>query len=282
MKIHRSRHEEHFTIFPNALIRDERLSYRARGVLMELLSRPDDWKSTADSLAIHARQKRVKGEGRDAMRGAFAELKAAGYIVVEKGKGPGGTHTSVLHVHDTPQDVTSKNAQKPSSVRGTGNQSSDNQASADQSSENQASKRRTGEGSTGERSTEKEESFRDRSALSGSIASDQASDEIEAQQRQREQQLQRSEEELKRRWDLVDALSPEDLRAVMLKLEKQRPTIYRKARQDALGQHKGDGITGTPKGVDNLACKFALLHYASKGITTPAFLANPLGLKDTA
>lgn len=149
MKIHRSKHTEHFTILPNAALRDERLSYRARGVLMELLSRPEDWQTTADALARTAKQQRgKKGEGRDAMRGAFAELKAAGYLVVSKGKGEGGTHTTELHVYDVAQDVTSDDAQKPRSDRGTGNQSSENQASADQSSENQASLERTGDGRT--------------------------------------------------------------------------------------------------------------------------------------
>lgn len=282
MKVHRSRHTEHFTILPNAALRDERLSYRARGVLMELLSRPEDWQATADALSRTAKKQRgKKGEGRDAMRGAFAELKAAGYIVATKGEGESGTHTTELYVYDVPQDVTSENAQKPSSDRGTGFQSSESQASGDQSSEDQASLRRTDDGSTDERSTEEEESFRARSARSGSIASDQARDEQAAKQQREERQRQRAAE-LNRRWDLVDALSPDDLRAAMLKLEKQRPTIYRKARQNALEQLKGDGISSTPKGVDNLACKFALLHYANKGINTPAFLANPLGLEATA
>ena len=149
MKIHRSKHTEHFTILPNAALRDPRLSYRARGVLMELLSRPEDWQATADSLSRTAKKERgKKGEGRDAMRGAFAELKSAGYIVASRVDGESGTHTTELHVYDVAQDVTSEDAENPSSGRGTENQASDNQASADQSSENQASLRRTGDGRT--------------------------------------------------------------------------------------------------------------------------------------
>lgn len=149
MKVHRSKHTEHFTILPNAALRDPRLSYRARGVLMELLSRPEDWQATADSLSRTAKKERgKKGEGRDAMRGAFAELKAAGYIVASRIDGESGTHTTELHVYDVAQDVTSEDAQNPRSDRGTENQASVNQSSADQSSENQASLRRTGDGST--------------------------------------------------------------------------------------------------------------------------------------
>lgn len=149
MKVHRSKHTEHFTILPNAALRDPRLSYRARGVLMELLSRPEDWQATADSLSRTAKKERgKKGEGRDAMRGAFAELKAAGYIIASRVDGESGTHTTELHVYDVAQDVTSEDAQNPRSDRGTENQASVNQSSADQSSENQASLRRTGDGST--------------------------------------------------------------------------------------------------------------------------------------
>lgn len=149
MKVHRTKHTENFTILPNAALRDERLSYRARGVLMELLSRPEDWQATADSLSRAAKKQRgKKGEGRDAMRGAFAELKAAGYIVASRVDGEGGTHMTELHVYDVAQDVTSEDEQNPRSDRGTENQSSENQASVDQSSENQASLRRTGDGRT--------------------------------------------------------------------------------------------------------------------------------------
>ncbi|WP_053619601.1 hypothetical protein [Nocardiopsis sp. NRRL B-16309] len=282
MKIIRSRHEDHFTIFPNALIRDPRLSWAARGVLMELLSRPDDWKTTADELARTAKRERNKrGEGREAVRALFGEIEAAGYIVRVKAQRDDGSWTTELYVYDVPQDVTSENADNRRSDRGTANRASVNQASGDRASVDRASIRRTDNGSTDVRSTEEEESFRARSARSGSIASDQARDEQAAEQ-QREERQRRRAAELNRRWDLVDALSPDDLRAAMLKLEKQRPTIYRKARQNALEQLKGDGISSTPKGVDNLACKFALLHYANKGINTPAFLANPLGLEATA
>lgn len=270
MKIHRSRHEEHFTILPNAALRDERLSYRARGVLMELLSRTPDWRTTADDMAKTAKKQRgPKGEGRDAMRGAFAELKAAGYIVVKKAKGEGGTHTSELHVYDTPQDVTSKNAQKPSSDRGTGFQSSDSQSSVDQASENQASIRRTDDGSTDERSTEEEESFRARSARSGSIASDQAR-EIDGHQEQQR------EAELNRRYNLVRQLTPEQLREALYAFEKKRPSIYRRCRQQAIQQYEEAGKKPSAHYVDQLSYMYAVAHY-SNGLM-PLCLSKPLGV----
>lgn len=308
LKVHHMRHEAHFTILANEAIRDGRLSGLTRSVLMELISRPPGWQTNADQMWRQARKDRGdRAEGRRAFRTAFSELEEFGYLRREL-KHNGKRVETVMHLFHLPQEESEKGSSNPSSngsgngvtgqggeqgtsgdheaesedAWGTGSGTSHSGTSESGTSETGTSLRRTDDGSTDVRSTEEEESFRARSARSGSIASDQASDNLEAQQRQREQQLQRSKEELSRRWDLVDALSPEELRVVMLKLEKQRPTIYRKARQDALRQHKGDGITGTPKGVDNLACKYALLHYASKGITTPAFLANPLGLRETA
>lgn len=41
MQIHRSRHARGFTVLPNTLLQDRRLSYTARGLLADLLSRPD-------------------------------------------------------------------------------------------------------------------------------------------------------------------------------------------------------------------------------------------------
>jgi hypothetical protein len=91
MKIHRSRPQERFTIIPDDTLRDPRLSYAARGVLAEILSRPDDWDTNADAMWRRARSERGKaGEGRDVLRAVFAELEACGYlqrVVTRSGRG---------------------------------------------------------------------------------------------------------------------------------------------------------------------------------------------------
>jgi hypothetical protein len=107
MKIHRSHPRERFTIIPNETLRDERLSYLARGVLAELLSRPDDWQTTADALWRRGRHARgPAGEGRAGLRAAFAELEACGYLKRIRRRAIGGRIATDMHVYDVPAGHT--------------------------------------------------------------------------------------------------------------------------------------------------------------------------------
>ena len=100
MSIIRSpRLESNFSVISNSVIRDNRLSYRARGVLLEILSRPDNWRVSGDSLA------RSGKEGRDAILTALKELRDCGYIRTVVERMPNGTFETKNFVFDTPQDV---------------------------------------------------------------------------------------------------------------------------------------------------------------------------------
>lgn len=100
MSIIRSpRLESNFSVMSNSVIRDSRLSYRARGVLLEILSRPDNWRVSGDSLA------RSGKEGRDAILTALKELRECGYIKMVRERKEDGTFVTNNYVYDKPQDV---------------------------------------------------------------------------------------------------------------------------------------------------------------------------------
>lgn len=74
-----------FVQIPNLVARDYRLSWRARGLLIELLSYPPGWETTIDDMVDRAKKEAAKNggkiEGREAMRAAANELVRVGYIV---------------------------------------------------------------------------------------------------------------------------------------------------------------------------------------------------------
>jgi hypothetical protein len=97
MQIHRIRHARGFTVLPNALLQDRRLSYTARGLLADLLSRPDGWREDGRHMADTSPQ------GRLSVAKALRELTAAGYYRVERVRQADGTFVSQAHMYDMPQ-----------------------------------------------------------------------------------------------------------------------------------------------------------------------------------
>lgn len=97
MTVIRVEHERAYAVIANAALEDRRLSFRARGVLAFLLSRPDGWRIRSDHLAAHAQ------EGRDAIRSALTELEEAGYLTRGKRRDPAtGRWTGEVVVRESP------------------------------------------------------------------------------------------------------------------------------------------------------------------------------------
>jgi hypothetical protein len=74
MTIVRREHRDNFTIVPNAMFLDERLSVEAKGVLGFLLSRPHKWQVRLDHIG------RTLRVGRKKLQRIFRELISAGYV----------------------------------------------------------------------------------------------------------------------------------------------------------------------------------------------------------
>lgn len=68
----------HYTVLRNSVVRDTNLSYKARGILAAILSRPDNWRTSSEALAAEG------AEGRFAVLSGLKELEEAGYLVRKK------------------------------------------------------------------------------------------------------------------------------------------------------------------------------------------------------
>jgi hypothetical protein len=67
--------EGHFTQIPNSWARDERLGYRAKGILLLLMSHQNGWKISLEHLANDG------PDGITAVRTAITQLQESGYLI---------------------------------------------------------------------------------------------------------------------------------------------------------------------------------------------------------
>ncbi|WIA97644.1 hypothetical protein [Curtobacterium sp. MCBA15_004] len=94
--------EGRYVQVPNDWARDERLSRRAKGMLVELMSHRVGWHITIAAL------QRTGPEGRDAIRTVVNELAALGYLRRVQGRGDGGRFNEVEYELSEPLPADGK------------------------------------------------------------------------------------------------------------------------------------------------------------------------------
>ena len=74
MAVFRLERTRDYTVMSNHHLRDKSLSLKAKGLLSQMLSLPEDWDYTLSGLAY------INRESKDAIRSAINELERAGYV----------------------------------------------------------------------------------------------------------------------------------------------------------------------------------------------------------
>ena len=112
MAVFRVERTSDYTVMSNYHLRDKRLSLKAKGLLSQMLSLPEDWDYTLAGLCY------INRESKDAIRTAIRELEQAGYIrrrqtIDSGGKFAGNAYTIYERSQEPPSGEPS--SEKPSS-----------------------------------------------------------------------------------------------------------------------------------------------------------------------
>lgn len=100
-RIHRTQHDRNYTVIANILINDRTISREAVGVLVWLLSKPDDWRTYRSAIA------KEFGLSRREVDRIFRELEEAGYLVRKQSNKGGmgkGFGEITYDVYEDPRD----------------------------------------------------------------------------------------------------------------------------------------------------------------------------------
>lgn len=264
MKVIRVLPETGWTGVDNLAARSRRISFRAKGLLLELLSYPPDNNITIARLAgwsADAKRNGFVAEGREALQMAMRELEREGYVVHVKrrnGRGQWETATYVSAVPAALSEVVPSTG-LPRSV----DQHSVGQSSADQHTAGQHSTTWKTDGKTGGNTGGEEAGLQSSSALADARAGEDA----------REKRMQ---QELDRLYAAANNLDDGKLRRLLLQFERKRPQIYRGSRQRALSQlgREEPEALHSVRAVDLLSYKYALLHYWADDKPLPAWLTR--------
>lgn len=95
----REKKERDFTVINNTVLKDARLSWKAKGLFCYLLSLPEDWIIYQSELLNHAT------DGRESLRNAIQELEQLGYLQIEKKRDDKGHFTTIYRVIENPNET---------------------------------------------------------------------------------------------------------------------------------------------------------------------------------
>ena len=99
MPVLKQRHTKDFTVIPNALLQDHRLSLRDVGLLIWMLSKPLDWKFTKKNILAE-----ISNDGERSVQAAVKKLQETGYLTITRaGRKKGKLAESIWTVYDAPQ-----------------------------------------------------------------------------------------------------------------------------------------------------------------------------------
>jgi len=109
MPVFRVERNKGYTVMSNYHLRDKSLSLKAKGLLSQILSLPEDWDYTLSGLCY------INRESKDAIRSAVNELERAGYIERHQTTDEGGKFSSNEYIiHEQPVSLP-PSLDKPSS-----------------------------------------------------------------------------------------------------------------------------------------------------------------------
>lgn len=98
MSVFRVERTKDYTVMSNHHLKNKNLSLKAKGLLSQMLSLPDEWDYSLKGLA------HINKESVDAVRTAVLELEAAGYVVREQQRAAQGTFSQIEYViYEIPQ-----------------------------------------------------------------------------------------------------------------------------------------------------------------------------------
>ncbi|MER7794853.1 helix-turn-helix domain-containing protein [Streptomyces sp. NPDC097640] len=237
----------------NTTAQSRRLSWRAKGLLLDLLSFPDKYDITFEKLIAMARASGDSDmEGRDAMRRALQELERKGYLAhvrrrVKDEESDRLFWRTETVVCDDPETLKLR-VTAFQEAGGSGGRTSS-------TTEGQEVFNKTGS----YKNDQQDEDGKSSSALAGARAGQHAGEQ------------DRRQVELDRLYAAANELDDDRLRRLLLQFEKKRPRVYREQRQSALAQleRENSAVLRGPqsvRAVDLLSYKYALLHYVDPGI----------------